>query len=76
MNRRDQNHIVIVEAYEGFIEFLSDEPGERESTQGLGLPVEEISEALDCRITILCWDEWYRYEVKETWVPTPATRPA
>ena len=43
--------------------------------QGLGLPVEEIAERLDCRITILCWDQWYHYEQKETWVPTPATRP-
>jgi hypothetical protein len=24
MNNKDQNHIVIVEAYEGFIEYLSD----------------------------------------------------
>jgi len=75
MNNKDQNHIVIVEAYEGFIEYLSDEPGERKSLQGLGLPVEEIAERLDCRITILCWDQWYRFEQKETWVPVPATRP-
>src|SRR3990170_1758418 len=47
MNNKDQNHIVIVEAYEGFIEYLSDEPGERKSLQGLGLPVEEIAERLD-----------------------------
>ncbi len=45
------------------------------SLQGTGLPVEEIAERLDCRITVLCWDLWYRYELKETRVPTPATRP-
>ena len=75
MNRKDQNHIVVVEPYEGFIGFLSDEPEERRSARGLCLPLEEIAERLDCRITILFWDEWYPYEVKETWVPTPATRP-
>lgn len=75
MNRKDQDHILIVEAYEGSIEYLSDEPEERKSMQGLGLPVEEIAERLDCRITILCWDSWYRCELKETWAPKPATRP-
>ena len=75
MNSKGQNHIVVVEAYEGFIEYLSDESEERNSFQGLGLPVEEIAEHLDCRITILCWDQWYRYELKETWGSTPATRP-
>jgi len=75
MNSKGQNHIVVVEAYEGFIEFLSDEREERESARGLGLPLEEIAERLDCQVTILCWDEWYRYEVKETRLPTPATRP-
>src|SRR5574337_1911661 len=75
MNKKNQNHILIVEAYEGFIEYLSDEQEERKSLQGLGLPVEEIAQRLDCRITVLCWDLWYRYELKETRVPTPATRP-
>lgn len=74
MNSKSQNHIVVVEAYEGFIEFFSDEPKEQKSAYGLGLPLKEIAESLNCRITILCWDEWYRYETKETWVPTPATR--
>ncbi|MFN3530983.1 MAG: glycosyltransferase family 2 protein [Candidatus Brocadia sp.] len=75
MNRKDRHHILIVEAYEGFIEYLSDEPEERMSLQGLGLPVEEIARHLDCRITILCWDPWYHYERKETRVLSPATRP-
>ena len=75
MNSKNQNHIVIVEAYEGFIEYLTDELEERKSLQGLGLPVDEIADRLNCRITILGWDQWYRYEQKETWVPSPATRP-
>lgn len=76
MKNKSHNHLVIVEAYEGLIEYLSDEPEERRSLQGLGLPADEIADRIDCRITILGWDQWYRYEQKETWVPTPATRPA
>jgi len=73
MNSKNQKHVVIVEAYEGFIEYLTDEPDKRSSFQGIGLPIEEIAERLDCRITILCWDSWYRYELKETCVSTPAS---
>lgn len=69
------NHIVVIEAYEGYSNFFTNDPEEWELSRGLGLPLEEIAEALDCRITVLCWDEWYRYEVKETWAPFPATRP-
>jgi hypothetical protein len=75
MNSQVQNHIVVVEAYEGSVEFLSDEPEERALAIGLGLPLEEIAAALDCRITILRWNEWFRYEADKTWVPVPATRP-
>ncbi|GAN33100.1 MAG: glycosyltransferase family 2 protein [Candidatus Brocadia sp. AMX2] len=75
MDKKGRHHIVIIEGYEGYCEFLSDETEERISMRGLGLPVEEISEYLDCRITILCWSEWYHYETGKTWVPTPATRP-
>lgn len=39
MNSKNQNHIVIVEAYEGFIEYLTDELEERKSLKGLGKPV-------------------------------------
>jgi len=74
MNHKVQNHVVIIEAYQGFIEFLSDEHEERKSAQGIGLPVEEIAEDLDSRITIFSWDEWYRYEVNKTLVQIPATR--
>ncbi|MBE7443822.1 MAG: glycosyltransferase family 2 protein [Planctomycetia bacterium] len=75
MNKKGQNHIIVIEGYEGYCEFLSDEPEERKSMIGLGLPLEEIAVRLDFRITIFCWDGWYRYELKETLVPTPATRP-
>ncbi|MGH7900972.1 MAG: hypothetical protein ACRENZ_04475, partial [Thermodesulfobacteriota bacterium] len=71
----NQKHILIVEAYEGYVEYLSDELDERKYSYGLGLPLEEISDCLDCRVTILCWNKWYKYELKETFDPTPATRP-
>lgn len=74
-----QKHIIVVEAYQGTLEFLSDEPEELAAAQGLGLPMEEIAEQLDCRITVLCWDDWLRGELLKkspfTWVPKPATRP-
>jgi hypothetical protein len=75
MGSKTNNHIIVVDAYEGHIEFLTDEPEEQKSMQGIGLPLDEIAELLDCRISVLCWDEWYGYETKETWVPVPATRP-
>lgn len=53
MNNQGQNHLIVVEAYAGFTEFLSDEPEELKSAQGLGLPLEEIAQLLDCRITVL-----------------------
>lgn len=75
MNSKKQKHIIVIEAYEGFIEYLTDKVEERESLHGLGLPLDEIADALDWRITVLGWDHWYHYERKVTWVPTPATRP-
>jgi len=68
-------HIVVVEAYEGSLEFLSSEPSEQEHFYGLGLPLEELAEILDCRITVLGWDEWYDYEEKEFRPTIPSTRP-
>jgi hypothetical protein len=76
MHSRSQRHIVIIEAYEGCTQFVSDAPEERQFAQGVGLPVEEIAALLESRVTILCWDKWFRYESKETWVPTPVTRPS
>jgi hypothetical protein len=84
MSRKSGKHIVVVEAYQGHFEFLSDEPEELKSAQGLGLPIEEIVEALDYRFTAFCWDEWLRYELSHglsygspfTWVSNPVTRPA
>jgi glycosyltransferase involved in cell wall biosynthesis len=75
MSKKNRHHIVIIEGYEGYCEFLSDEAEERISMRGLGLPVKEIAENLDCRITILCWNEWFRYETGKTRVSTPVTRP-
>jgi glycosyltransferase involved in cell wall biosynthesis len=79
MNSKSEKHIVVVEAYEGFLEFLSDEPEDRKASQGLGLPLEEIAERLDCRMTVFSWDEWLRYELSYgspfTWVAKPVTRP-
>src|SRR5439155_21896892 len=68
-------HLVVVEAYEGPAEFLSDQDAERWASVGLGLPLEEIADELDSRITILSWDHWYMYEPVET-SPMAATRPA
>ena len=68
-------HIVAIEAYEGCIEFLSNEPEELQAARGLGLPLSEIAERLDCRITVLAWDNWWNYERYHLRVPTPATQP-
>ena len=75
----NQKHIIVVEHYDGFLEYLSDEKEEKLSSLGLGLPLEEIAQSLDYRITVLCWDEWLRCETQPDspffWVQSPATRP-
>jgi glycosyltransferase involved in cell wall biosynthesis len=71
----DKTHIVVVEAYEGSLEFLSSEPSEQEHFYGLGLPLAELAEMVDCRITVLGWDKWYDYEEKEFRPAIPSTRP-
>lgn len=72
-------HLVVVEAYDGLMELVSDDPDERDAARGLGLPLDEIAAKLGCRITTLDWDEWRRYESAPgsfpRWMPTPATRP-
>ncbi|HJU66132.1 MAG TPA: glycosyltransferase family A protein [Gemmatimonadaceae bacterium] len=72
-------HLVVVEAYEGTLEHLTDDPAERRSASGLGLPLDELAEQLQCRITVLTWDGWLAIETDYgspfTWVSTPATRP-
>jgi GT2 family glycosyltransferase len=75
MRIENQHHVLVVEAYEGCLEFLTGDREEWELSRGHGLPLEEIAEALDCRITVLSWDEWPPYELKETWSPVPATIP-
>jgi glycosyltransferase involved in cell wall biosynthesis len=73
------NHLLVIEAYEGHLECISDEPEERAAAQGLGLPLNELAERLDCRITVLSWDGWQNWEqgsgAPSHWVPRPATRP-
>ncbi|MBI5029978.1 MAG: glycosyltransferase family 2 protein [Chloroflexi bacterium] len=73
MNKR--KHIIVVEPYEGGIEFLSNQAAERMNAQGIGLPLDEIAAALECEITVLSWEDWYPFEENETWTPIPATRP-
>jgi glycosyltransferase involved in cell wall biosynthesis len=80
MITQTRNHIVVIEAYDGMTEFPSTEAAERASSRGLGLPLEEIAESLDSRITVLCWDAWRHYEQTGksffSWMPAPATRAA
>lgn len=72
-------HIVVIDAYDGFLEHLNDEPGARMAAQGLGLPLSELADALNCAITRLDWREWLEYERRPDsfmqWMPFPATRP-
>jgi len=79
MTRPSGTHLVIVEAYDGLVEFVAHDSEERASAQALGLPVEELAERLRCRITVLGWDEWLRYESLPgsflQWMPSPVTRP-
>lgn len=71
-------HLVVVEAYDGMLEFLSADPEERAAARGLGLPLGAIAERLGSRITVLTWDEWLEYETNPRtffhWMPFPATR--
>ncbi len=70
-----RNHIVVVEPYTGLLEFQSDEPDETHHAIGLGLPLDELACALNCRVTILCWDQWFRYEADHLWAQTAETVP-
>ena len=55
-------HLLLVEAYDGMLELLSANPAERAGARALGLPVGELAERIDCRVTVLTWDEWLGYE--------------
>jgi hypothetical protein len=70
-----RQHIVVVEAYQGDTELLSDEPAKVQAARGLGLPLEDIAAMLNCRITVFYWDEWYPYEITENWLLRCPTRP-
>jgi hypothetical protein len=78
-NIRPERHLVVVEAYDGLLECLSHDPRERAVMAGLGLPLAELAERLECRITVLHWQEWLEYERQPgtfpQWMPFPCTRP-
>ncbi len=75
----DKGHLVIVDAYTGFLEHLTDDPREIRAAAALGLPVEDIANRLGVRVTVLDWSEWIRAEASTTsfarWVTYPATKP-
>jgi hypothetical protein len=79
VDRSRKPHIVIIDAYDGFLEYLTDDAHEIEAAQGLGLPLNDLADALDCRITRLDWCEWLELEQRPDsflrWMPFPATRP-
>jgi glycosyltransferase involved in cell wall biosynthesis len=70
---------VVVDAYDGLLEFLTDEDAERTAAAGLGLPLRELAEALDCQITVLDWSQWLAFEQRPNgfpnWLSRPATQP-
>lgn len=70
---------MVVEAYDGLLEHLTDEPEELAASAGLGLPLEELAQVLGCSVTLLDWREWLRYERRPSaftnWVEFPGTRP-
>jgi hypothetical protein len=74
-------HLIIVDAFDGQIEFLTDEPGKHAGARALGLPWPEIASRAACRITHLTWDHWFAYELRSgspfTWNSSrPVTRPS
>lgn len=77
--RSERSHLVVIEPYMGFLEHMTDAPSEHAAAAGLGLPLEELCDALGCRITLMGWHDWYRYETRHDsfarWMPFPATRP-
>ena len=83
VQRRAQSsrHLVVVDAFAGQTEFLTDEAAKRAGAIGLGLPWPEIERLAGCRTTFLVWDEWYAYETRHgspfTWASArPVTRPS
>jgi glycosyltransferase involved in cell wall biosynthesis len=76
-----RSHVVVVEAYDGHLEFVTDEPEERANGAALGLPWVELVQLVNCRVTVLTWDEWRRCELHPdlpfTWASVrPVTRPS
>jgi len=72
-------HLVVVDAYQGLLEYLTDRSEEEAAAAGLGLPLAELADALDARVTLLDWRDWRRYEERPDsfarWMPFPTTRP-
>lgn len=77
--RLARRHLVVVDAYQGLLETITDEPAKRAASVGLGLPLADLAEALDCRITLLDWQDWLAYEQRPDSfpqrMPFPTTRP-
>lgn len=73
-----RRHLIVVEAYQGQAEFLSCESEAWLTASGLGLPLAEIAERLDARITVLTWDAFLQLEESGksfvSWMPVPATK--
>ena len=79
--RGARSHVVVVEAYDGHLEFVTDEQHERAAAAALGLPWAELADLVDCRVTVLAWDEWRACELLPnlpfTWATArPVTRPS
>ncbi len=73
-------HIVVVDAYDGHLDYIAHEPEERAGASGLGLPWAELAALLGCRITLMTWDAWHAWETRPgspfTWADVrPVTRP-
>jgi hypothetical protein len=75
---RARLHVVVVEAYDGLMEPLTDEPEAHAARLGSGLPLDELAEAMPARVSVLHWEPWRELERRgqlfTTWAPVPATR--
>lgn len=69
-----QPHLVVIETYEGLGEVFSDELAELDAARAIGLPIAELAELLDCRVTVLSWQQWQEYEIKRLKLSTPVTQ--
>lgn len=73
---RDRPHLVVVDSYSGCREHVYDERGGERA--GIGLPLAELAQRNQVRVTVLNWEDWLAYEQPGSfldWMPFPATRP-